>query len=342
MLMYEGFSGQARKAVQLAHDEARRLGQEYVGTEHLLLGLLREPSQGAGRLLSACGVDPARLAREAEAMAQRGPALVDGDKLPLTPRAVKALEYAREEAAGLKHPSIGPEHLVLGLLRETEGIAGQLLVAARLVVGQLREALANMPPPDNRDWMLRTEHVPSLSGAADPSPRDLDALVTDEVLPVAGRRRTSAGKTRRPPNRREPNDAETTDTRRRVRRDDPDFELTVVEWQLRALQFLVAAVLGAVAGGMRWGAAGAAVGLLAGVGVAAIRSHGLGALAGCVAGVLAAWEASAPALPFVGGLTGLALGACLGDWRQLPAPPGTGSWRRKEEPAEAPERSRPR
>jgi hypothetical protein len=337
--MYEGFSGQARKAMQLAHDEARRLRHEYVGTEHLLVGVLREEFQGAFRLLLDCGVNPARLVREAEECVRPGPSAVDAGQLPLTPRAVKVLEYAREEAAGLKHPSIGVEHLVLGLLRETEGVAGQLLAAHGLTAERLRQELARLPAPDNRDWLLRTEPTPGLAPPGDPSPRDIEALVTEDVLALPRRQRTSAGKTRRPRQRPEQkdDDEDKRALRRRIHRGSAEFDLPVVERQLRVMQFLVAAVLGALAGGNHWGVGGALAGVVAGCAVAWVRSHGLGAVAGFVAGWMAMMgpgvETATDAL--VGGVVGMVFGACLGDWRQLPAPPGSGASRPAGDPAEA-------
>src|SRR5262245_28474742 len=99
--MYERFSGQARRAVYLAYEEAQRLKHEYVGTEHLLVGILSEGSEGVGKLLSACGLDPREIHRKVGYLIPAGLELPDWNKLPLTPSAKRTLDYAREEATGL-------------------------------------------------------------------------------------------------------------------------------------------------------------------------------------------------------------------------------------------------
>src|SRR5947209_20584197 len=99
--MFEGFSGQARKAIALAHRDARRLNHDYVGTEHVLLGVFRERSEGVAALLRGAGLDVEQAYREVESHLPRGTDAVSGDKLPLTPGAKRALQHARQEALNL-------------------------------------------------------------------------------------------------------------------------------------------------------------------------------------------------------------------------------------------------
>jgi hypothetical protein len=315
--LYAGFTGQARTAVQLAHREAQRLNQEYVGTEHLLLGVLREPGEGAARLLRACGTDPDTVYREVEPHLPRGNLLPSGDKLPLTPSARRVFDHARQEALVLRHDCVGPEHLLLGLFREPEGSASHLLAPLGLSPEALRAELAKLPAPENRDWMLRPEPTPgALPAPADPSPAELGAVVTEEVLPGVA---PAEDRGRMAWRRAEPSS-------RLLRRGDAELDLPVVEKQLRFTQFVVAAVAGGVAGGLLRGFGGALIGWFVGVVLAALRSGLLGAVVGFAAGAGCGWAAypRRPGAGLLGALVGLALGACLGDWRKLRAPPGSG------------------
>jgi ATP-dependent Clp protease ATP-binding subunit ClpC len=124
--MFERFSGQARHVVVSAQEEARELDHNYIGTEHLLLGLLVASDSSASASLSALGytLDGARAS--VEAMVGRGKASPRGH-IPFTPRAKKVLELSLREALQLKHNHIGTEHILLGLVREGEGRAAQIL-----------------------------------------------------------------------------------------------------------------------------------------------------------------------------------------------------------------------
>jgi ATP-dependent Clp protease ATP-binding subunit ClpC len=125
--MYERFTDRARKIMQLANQEALRFNQKYIGTEHLLLGLIREGSGVAVTVLNNLHVDLNQVQVEVEKLIQTGPDPVTVGKLPQTPRTKKVIEYAFEEARGFNHNYVGSEHILLGLLREREGIAGQVL-----------------------------------------------------------------------------------------------------------------------------------------------------------------------------------------------------------------------
>ena len=125
--MFERFTDRARQAVVLAQEEARMLNHNYIGTEHILLGLLHEGEGAAGRALESLGVtlDPARL--QIEGIIGRGQHAQSGH-IPFTPRAKKVLELSLRESMHLGSESIGPGHILLGLLREGEGVAAQVLV----------------------------------------------------------------------------------------------------------------------------------------------------------------------------------------------------------------------
>ena len=119
--MYERFTDRARKVMQLANQEAQRFNHEYVGTEHVLLGLVKEGSGVAANVLKNLDVDLRKIRVEVEKIVQSGPGHGhDGETAP-DPRAKKVIEYAIEEARNLNHNYVGTEHLLLGLLREQEG-----------------------------------------------------------------------------------------------------------------------------------------------------------------------------------------------------------------------------
>jgi ATP-dependent Clp protease ATP-binding subunit ClpA len=124
--LFEKFTERARKVLSLAQDEAQRFNHNYIGTEHLLLGLVREGDGVAAKVLSNLGVDLAQVRATVELIMGRGDRIVLGE-IGLTPRAKKVIELAVDEARRLNHHYIGTEHLLLGLVREGEGIAGRVL-----------------------------------------------------------------------------------------------------------------------------------------------------------------------------------------------------------------------
>jgi hypothetical protein len=126
---YEKFSNRARKVLQLANQEAQRFNHEYVGTEHILLGVVKEGSGVAAVVLKNMNIDLREVRRRVEQLVQSGTDMVTMGKLPKTPRAMKCIEFAIEESCKLKHGYVGSEHLLLGLLREQEGVAYQVLTS---------------------------------------------------------------------------------------------------------------------------------------------------------------------------------------------------------------------
>jgi len=142
--MYERFTDRARKVMQLANQEAQRFNHEYIGTEHILLGLVKEGSGVAANVLKNLEVDLRKIRLEVEKLVQSGPEMVTVGKLPQTPRAKKVIEYSMEEARNLNHSYVGTEHILLGLLREQEGVAAQVLMNLGLKLDDVREEVLNL------------------------------------------------------------------------------------------------------------------------------------------------------------------------------------------------------
>ena len=142
--MYERFTDRARKVMQLANQEAQRFNHEYIGTEHILLGLIKEGSGVAANVLRNLDIDLRKIRLEVEKLVQSGPDMVTMGKLPQTPRAKKVIEYSMEEARNLGHNYVGTEHILLGLLREQEGVAAQVLMNLGLKLEEVREEVLNL------------------------------------------------------------------------------------------------------------------------------------------------------------------------------------------------------
>jgi hypothetical protein len=124
--MFERFTDRARRVVVLAQQEARALNHDYIGTEHILLGLVQEGDGVAARALQSLGITPEAVRAEVEQIVGRG-SDPPGSHIPFTPRSKKVLELSLREAMQLGHNYIGTEHILLGLIREGEGVAAQVL-----------------------------------------------------------------------------------------------------------------------------------------------------------------------------------------------------------------------
>lgn len=145
--MFERFTDRARKVMQLANQEAQRFNHEYIGTEHILLGLVKEGSGVAANVLKNLDIDLRKIRLEVEKIVQTGGSSGEHTvlgKLPHTPRAKKVIEYSIEEARNLNHNYVGTEHLLLGLLREQEGVAAQVLMNLGLKLEDVREEVLNL------------------------------------------------------------------------------------------------------------------------------------------------------------------------------------------------------
>ena len=167
---FQKFTARARTAVTLAQDEARRYDHDYVGTEHLLLGLLREGQGVAARALAALEVDLDRARGALERVIGRGtPGPTSASCLGLTPRAKAVFERADEEARCLRHRYIGTEHLLLGLLAEADGEAARALGAAGVTLEGTRGAIeetigcGQVKPSGHVRFTPRAKHVLELS-----------------------------------------------------------------------------------------------------------------------------------------------------------------------------------
>ncbi|RKY18272.1 MAG: NDP-hexose 4-ketoreductase [Planctomycetota bacterium] len=137
--MFDRFTDRARKVMNLAKAEAQRLNHEYIGTEHILLGLVQEGSGVAANVLRSMDVDLKRIRTEIEKLVKGSATMVPMGNLPFTPRAKKVLELSLEEASQLGHNYIGTEHLLLGLIKESEGIAARVLTNLSVKLEDVRE-----------------------------------------------------------------------------------------------------------------------------------------------------------------------------------------------------------
>ena len=134
---FEKFSERARRVLSLAQEEAQRFNHNYIGTEHILLGLVRETEGVAARVLSSLTVDLAKVRSAVEFIIGRGEKPADGE-IGLTPRAKKVVELAVDEARRMNHTYIGTEHLLIGLLREGEGVAAGVLESLGVTLDKVR------------------------------------------------------------------------------------------------------------------------------------------------------------------------------------------------------------
>jgi len=196
--MFERFTDRARKVMALANQEAQRFNHEYIGTEHVLLGLVKEGSGVGATVLKNLDVDIKKLRLEVEKQVKSGPDMVTMGKLPQTPRAKKVIEYAIEEARSLNHNYVGTEHILLGILRETEGIAAQVLMSVGLKLEDVRQEVLNLLGAglDDGPTGLGMKMGPTVARkpksktpALDSFGRDLTELASnDELDPVIGRK----------------------------------------------------------------------------------------------------------------------------------------------------------
>ncbi len=139
--MYERFTDRARRVMQMANQESQQLNHGYIGTEHILLGLIEEGGGVAANVLRRFVGNLLRIRSEVEKLAPRGLDAIWAARLPQTPRAKKVIEHSIEEAKNLAHNYVGTEHLLLGLLREGEGIAAQVLTRLGLKLEEVREVV---------------------------------------------------------------------------------------------------------------------------------------------------------------------------------------------------------
>ncbi|MBI4668558.1 MAG: ATP-dependent Clp protease ATP-binding subunit [Elusimicrobia bacterium] len=143
-MFYNRFSERAQRAILIAQEEAKRLNHDYVGTEHILLGLVTLNEGVAAQVLSNLGVDIKRVRAEIEKIVGAGDNIMQLGEIPFTPRAKKVLELAVEEAQKMGHTYIGTEHILLGLIREEEGVAARVLENLGVRLEVVREEVLNL------------------------------------------------------------------------------------------------------------------------------------------------------------------------------------------------------
>jgi ATP-dependent Clp protease ATP-binding subunit ClpC len=159
--MFERFAEEARQVVVLAQDEARALEHNYIGTEHLLLGLIREEEGVAARVLASLRVTLGEARNRVRQLIGTGEEVRTG-QIPFTPRAKKILELSLKESLSLRHEFIGTEHILLGLAREGEGVANQILLELGADSNAIRNAVfaeLGAEPPSESWWTRRGPRV---------------------------------------------------------------------------------------------------------------------------------------------------------------------------------------
>ena len=188
--MFNRFTERARKVIVYAKEEARRFNHDYIGTEHLLLGLIREGEGVAAAVLQKLGLDLETIRLEVEKLVQPGPQTQVVGDIPFTPRSKKALELSAEEARALGHNYIGTEHLLLGLVKEGEGMAYRVLLNLGLDLGKLRNEVmellgSSVPGYGQQPEATKIGKTPAIDAYG----RNLNKLAKDGKLdPVIGRK----------------------------------------------------------------------------------------------------------------------------------------------------------
>jgi ATP-dependent Clp protease ATP-binding subunit ClpC len=184
MSMWEPFTERARRSIVLAQEEAQRLGNNYIGTEHILLGIISEGESLAAKVLESLGVNLSKVRQEVEAIVGRGGQTVQ-QEMVFTPRAKRVIELAFEEARQLNHNYIGTEHLLLGLIREGEGVAARVLTNLGVDPAKVRVQTTSLLGAEGQPAAPKGK---SKTPTLDAYGRDLTAMARDNKLdPVIGR-----------------------------------------------------------------------------------------------------------------------------------------------------------
>ena len=181
--MFERFTDRARRAMTLANQEAMRLKHDHLGTEHLLLGLVKEGSSLAAVVLNEFKVDLATVRQQVEQVSHGPGKMPLPLTLPQTARLQRVMQFAIEEASALSHNYVGTEHLLLGLLREPEGAAARALGNLNLRLDQVRDAVLNLlgRAPKSKDLLLEQ------------AMKDLALQLADESVDVSNVRAIAEG-----------------------------------------------------------------------------------------------------------------------------------------------------
>ncbi len=186
--MFDRFTERVRKVIQLAREEAMRFNHDYIGTEHLLLGLVKEGEGIASAALANLGVDLKTLRLEVEKLVEQGPSTVSVGEIPFNPQAKKVLELSVEEARKFGHNYIGTEHLLLGLIKEGEGIAAHVLENMKVDVEKVQREIVKLLGGPTSKFSSSSESKKTQTPALDAFGRDLTVLAREDKLdPVIGR-----------------------------------------------------------------------------------------------------------------------------------------------------------
>ncbi len=187
--MFERFTDRARRVVVLAQEEARLLNHNYIGTEHILLGLIHEGEGVAAKALESLGISLEAVRQQVEEIIGQGQATPTGH-IPFTPRAKKVLELSLREALQLGHNYIGTEHILLGLIREGEGVAAQVLQKLGADLNRVRQTVIQLLSgyTGGKGEGASPEQSPQGSLVLDQFGRNLTQLARETKLdPVIGR-----------------------------------------------------------------------------------------------------------------------------------------------------------
>jgi ATP-dependent Clp protease ATP-binding subunit ClpC len=186
--MLNRFTQRAQKAIILAQQEAKRLNHDYLGTEHVLLGLVALGEGVAAQVLQDLGIDLKKVRREVEKMVGTGDNILLVGEVPFTPRAKKVLELAVQEAQDMGHNYVGTEHLLLGLIREEEGVAAKVLEGLGASLELVRGQIVNLLGETTAQGMPGKEKRKTKTPTLDAYGRDLTRLASEGKLdPVIGR-----------------------------------------------------------------------------------------------------------------------------------------------------------
>ena len=182
--MFERFTDRARKVMALASQEAIRFNHEYIGTEHILLGLVKEASGVGANVLMNLYVDLGKVRKEVEKIVKSGPTLAM-TQLPKTPRAKKVIEFAIEEARKLGHDYVGTEHLLLGLFCEHDGVAAQILMNLGLKLEDVHNEIMSLNQNNSLNQNDLVKKIATLTEQKDDMIRNAEyqtaALIRDQI-----------------------------------------------------------------------------------------------------------------------------------------------------------------
>ncbi|MBU0633669.1 MAG: ATP-dependent Clp protease ATP-binding subunit [Candidatus Omnitrophica bacterium] len=192
--MFDRFTERARKVILLAKEEAKRFNHDYIGTEHILLGLIKEGEGVAAAVLQNLGLNLDMIRLEVEKLVQAGPSTVTSGDIPFTPKAKRVIEMSMDEAKGLGHNYIGTEHLLLGLIKEGEGVSSQVLMNLGLDLEKVKREIMDLLGTTSTGYESGTGAAQNASlgkaktPALDAFGRDLTKLAKEGKLdPVIGR-----------------------------------------------------------------------------------------------------------------------------------------------------------